>query len=270
MKTVRQLLVTTFLAFGVALPASAVTSHIDYSDLWYNAPAESQAGWGVNVAQQGDVIFATMFIYDQANQPHWYVASNVNATGATTFSGQLFNIGSGTYFGAPWVGISGVAPVGNIAFTFNTPTTGSMTYTINNVQVTKQIVRQSWRVDNLSGRYIGGVVGSGSSGCGQFGVLINGDLTISHAQPNITFSVDFFNNFASNCTFSGQYSQVGSVGSATGSYQCTCANNACPAFSGTFTMSELRNTRNGLNGRITGSHPNCNYNGFVGGYRDVL
>lgn len=270
MKTLCRLAASLLLSLGLALPAAATTFSIDYTDLWYNAPAESQSGWGVNIIQQNEVLFVTLFIYDQANQPHWYVASNVNATSQTTFSGQLFNIANGTYFGAPWVGISGVQTVGNIAFTFNSPTTGSMTYTINNVQVTKNIVRQTWRVDNLSGSYIGGVVGTGSAGCGQFGVLVNGNLEISHSQPNITFVVDFFNQVQSQCRYTGTYNPTGSVGSVNGTYVCTFQNNAFPQLNGTFSMTELRNTRNGLNGRISGAHQNCSYNGYVGGFRDVF
>ena len=75
-------------------PAAAVTTTIDYGDLWYNAPAESQGGWGVNVAQQGDVLFATLFVYGQDAKPHWYVASSVASTAPNAFSGALFDIGS--------------------------------------------------------------------------------------------------------------------------------------------------------------------------------
>ena len=36
----------------------------NYQGLWWNAPAASESGWGINFAHQGDVIFATWFTYD--------------------------------------------------------------------------------------------------------------------------------------------------------------------------------------------------------------
>ena len=49
------------------LPAATQTG-TNYGGLWYNAPAESEAGWGINFAHQGDVIFATWFTYDAERQ----------------------------------------------------------------------------------------------------------------------------------------------------------------------------------------------------------
>ena len=85
---------------GFAACASATTTTIDYGDLWYNAPAESQSGWGVNIAHQGNILFVSLFVYGSDGTPRWYVASDVVPTGAVnTFSGALFNIPTGTFFG---------------------------------------------------------------------------------------------------------------------------------------------------------------------------
>ena len=43
---------------------SDLTLATNYQDLWWNAPAESEAGWGINLTQQGTTIFATWFTYD--------------------------------------------------------------------------------------------------------------------------------------------------------------------------------------------------------------
>src|SRR5688572_1978603 len=167
-------------ATALALPAAAASQTIDFTDLWYNAPAESQSGWGVNVIQQHNTLFVTLFVYGPDNTPRWYVASNVVSTGSNTFSGQLFNVGAGTWFGAPWSGISGVQQVGTITFTFGTATTGTMVYNVDSVQVTKSIVRQTWAAENLTGNYIGGYVGAGSN-CGANGIIVHGELTVTHA-----------------------------------------------------------------------------------------
>ena len=257
-------------ATALAFPAAAATQTTDFTDLWYNAPAESQSGWGVNVIQQHNTLFVTLFVFGPDNTPRWYVASNVASTGSNTFSGQLFNVGAGTWFGAPWTGISGVQQVGNITFTFGTATTGTMVYTINNVQVTKSIVRQTWAGENLTGNYIGGLVGAGPN-CGTNGILVHGDLTVQHAG-NVIMRTDFTNanGQPGTCTYSGTYSQAGSQGQIdNGSYNCTI-NNQSNALVGTFSLSEIKVTRNGFNGRISGSDNGCTYTGFFGGIRDVI
>jgi len=53
-------------AAAFALPALASTHSTDYTDLWY-LPAES--GWGVNVVQQNDIVFATFFVYGPDGTP---------------------------------------------------------------------------------------------------------------------------------------------------------------------------------------------------------
>jgi hypothetical protein len=259
------------LAFlALALPAAATTATIDYGDLWYNSPAESQSGWGVNIAQQGDVLFVTLFIYGQDGKPHWYVASSVASTAANAFSGALFDIGSGTSFAAPWTGITGVRTAGSIAFTFDTATTGSMTYTIDNVQVTKSIVRQTWRSDVLSGTYVGGVTGSGPA-CGATGrIRIPGALVVTHTPPSIAMTLDFTvsTTQSGRCSYSGTYSQTGNVGSiAAGSYHCD-VNGVVNAVTGNFTVDEIRTTRNGFSGRIAVVSPQCDYSGYIGGIKD--
>src|SRR5215472_14736722 len=138
----------TLLA-AVSFPGCATTTVTDYEDIWYNAPAESQSGWGVNIAQQGEVLFATLFVYGSDNTPRWYVSTLQGAGDNFTFRGDLLSVGTGTFFGAPWTGIGNVQIVGTIAFAFASATTGTMTYTVNGTSVTKGIVRQSWHSDVL-------------------------------------------------------------------------------------------------------------------------
>ena len=257
------------LVLTLALPCAAVTSTTDYGDLWYNAPAESQSGWGVNIAHQGDILFATLFVYGQDTRPHWYVASSVSATSGNAFSGQLFDVGSGTYFGAPWTGISGARTVGNIAFTFDSATTGSMTYTVDGVQVTKSIVRQTWRGDVLSGIYVGAVNGFGAT-CGNNGrIRIPGALVVTHTPPSFLMTLDFAVSATQTgrCTYRGNYAQTGSFGTVLGTYSCD-VNGVVNAVTGTITLDEIRATRNGFTGRIAVVSPQCDYAGYFGGVKD--
>ena len=261
----------TLAGLVLAGPAAATTTTTDYGDLWYNAPAESQAGWGVNIAQQGEILFATLFVYGPDGAPHWYVASNVAATAPNTFSGLLFNVASGTYFGNSWAGIGSVQAVGNIAFTFSSATTGTMTYTVNNVQVTKNIVRQSWAGDSLGGTYVGAVTGFGQT-CGPARrVRIPGALVVTHNPPSqaVTMTLDFtVPPNSGRCTYHGTYSQVGSVGSiGAGTYSCD-VDGVVNAVIGNFAVDEIRATRSGWLGRITVVSPNCDYAGYMGGVKD--
>jgi len=38
-------------------------------------------GWGMNIAQQGDTLFATVFVYGSDRRPTWYVASSITYSG---------------------------------------------------------------------------------------------------------------------------------------------------------------------------------------------
>ena len=251
-----------------AIPAARATNTLaDYGDLWYNAPAESEAGWGVNLAQQGDILFATLFVYGQDRLPHWYVASNVSATGPTTFGGPLFNIPTGTWFGAPWAGITPPDVVGNISFAFDSSTHGTMTYNVGPAQVTKAIVRQTWRNDVLTGVYLGGVSGRGVGTCRP---RIPGALNVTHTPPAITMTLDFAVSptQTGRCTYHGTYVQVGSLGRIdAGTYSCD-VNGVVNAVVGNFTVDEIRVTRSGFMGRLAVVSPNCDYNGYLGGVKD--
>src|SRR4051812_38048211 len=89
------------LASSLALAASASTNFsIDYSDVWFTA---AEAGHGVYIVQQGNIMFVTLFVYGGDTLPRWYYASSVTpVNGSTTsFSGTLLR-SQGTSFAAPW------------------------------------------------------------------------------------------------------------------------------------------------------------------------
>ncbi len=72
------------LAIAAALAAASLSSPVasaatvpvnigsQYTDLWWN-PQEN--GWGMNVVQQGETAFITLFVYGPDDKPTWYVAS---------------------------------------------------------------------------------------------------------------------------------------------------------------------------------------------------
>jgi hypothetical protein len=265
--TLRISILALMVAFS--FPAPATTSVTDYEDIWYNAPAESESGWGVNIAQQGEVLFATLFVYGSDNTPRWYAATLQGVGDNVTFRGDLFIVGTGTFFAVPWAGISNIQTVGTMTFAFTSASTGTMTYTVNGATVTKSIVRQSWGSDVLSGTYMGGVSGAGSTCGGNGRVRVPGTLTVTHTPPTIAMTLSF--NVTPNsgvCSYQGTYSQTGNVGTiGGGSYHCD-VNGVANAVTGNFTVDEIRATRNGWVGRITVASPQCNYAGYIGGVKD--
>lgn len=258
------------VTLGFAMPASATTFSTDFTDLWYN-PAES--GWGVNLIQQNNIIFATLFVYGSDNQAHWFVASNLQGAGGNTFSGSLFQTTGPAFFQTFNPNAVTTFPVGNMTITFNTVSTGTLSYSVNGTPVTKQIQRQTWAGENLSGNYLGGLTANGTS-CGNGAtngpVLIFDTLTVTHSGSQVNARVNFFNSSgtASVCNFSGTYGQTGRLGNVTGSFSCTFG--STPGNQGTFTVSQIDAGVNGFNGSFQGSDQFCNYNGFFGGVRDVL
>jgi len=112
----------------------------NFQDLWFN-PGEP--GWGVNIAHQGDIFFATLFTYDASGNGMWLVMPSGQKTSVGAYSGQLFRTRGPAFNASPWV----LPPnpnelVGNMTFSFTDGNTGTLTYTVNGVSVTKSIQRQ--------------------------------------------------------------------------------------------------------------------------------
>jgi hypothetical protein len=268
----RRLLALAAAAFALPAAATSLTPH--YTDLWY-LPAES--GWGVNIIQQHDTMFVTLFVYGPDNQPRWYVASAVRTVGAsqTQFTGTLYST-MGSAFSAPWSPSAlVVTEVGAITFNFTSIGAGTMTYTVNNTPVTKSIQRQTWTNQVLTGNYIGGLTAQATNctgGVSNGPILIADFLQVDHRSPfNPVFRVDFTNAVGQDgvCTFTGNYTQEGRLGRSAGTYSCQIAG-ASNAPVGNFTMTDIEVSMNGITSRFTGTSQNCTWNGFFGGIKDVL
>jgi len=114
----------------------------NYQDLWWNA---QESGWGLNLAHQGDVIFATLFTYDSAGNDLWLVASSMRMQYDGSFSGALFATSGRSFNAAPWVPIASVQ-VGNMTLRFENGNSATLIYSMNGVAVTKSIQRQVFGV----------------------------------------------------------------------------------------------------------------------------
>ncbi len=130
---------------GVGTTASPPASH---EGLWWNSPAGSEAGWGINLAQQGDTIFTSWFTYDLMGKPWWLVMS-ANRTASDTFAGTLFQATGPPFDAVPFppIGSAGGATgaaVGSGTLTFSDANNGLFAYTVNGISQTKAITRETF------------------------------------------------------------------------------------------------------------------------------
>jgi hypothetical protein len=122
---------------GTNTPAS-----VNVQGLWWNAPANSESGWGINLTQQGDVLFATWFTYDTDGTGLWLVMSHGAKTAANTYIGDLYRTTGPAFSATPWSGAVTPQTVGTATFTFTDGNTGTFAYTVNGFTQTKSIVRE--------------------------------------------------------------------------------------------------------------------------------
>jgi hypothetical protein len=114
----------------------------NYEGLWWNSPAESEAGWGINFTHQGNTIFVTWFTYDLAGKARWLVmTSSLTSTGV--YKGTLFQDTGPPFNSVPFnpTQVRGSA-VGTGTLTFTDLNTGTFAYTVNGITQTKSITRQ--------------------------------------------------------------------------------------------------------------------------------
>ncbi|HEX7402751.1 MAG TPA: hypothetical protein VF287_01965, partial [Usitatibacter sp.] len=103
----------------------------------------NESGWGINVVQHGSIVFATLFTYDASGQGKWFVLPRADLNTAGAYSGTLYATTGPAFNASPWVAITSTA-VGTMTFNFTSGNSGSVVYSVNGVQVTKQIQREAF------------------------------------------------------------------------------------------------------------------------------
>jgi len=130
----------SFVVFG----NGTVSGGANYTGLYWNAPADSEPGWGINVAHQGDVVFVTWFTYDTSGRDWWLIMVGTR-TAPGVFSGQLREA-SGPPFDTVPFNPTGADPaqsvVGNATLDFAAAGGAKFTYTVNGTTRTKTIEAQ--------------------------------------------------------------------------------------------------------------------------------
>jgi hypothetical protein len=136
----------TRLVFSSPVPTCAAGAspgaQPNYQDLWWKSPAASESGWGVNLAHQGDTLFATWYTYGADGQPMWLSASNLARSANGTYSGALTRSWGPPFNASPWdpSKVTRMA-AGNVTFAFTDANNGTMTYTVEGVTQSKSITR---------------------------------------------------------------------------------------------------------------------------------
>jgi hypothetical protein len=264
----RNLLAAALLA-AAAAAHGATSFSTDVTDLWWN-PNES--GWGVNLIQQNNVIFATFFVYDTNSRAHWYAASNLtgaaNADGTLTFIGPLYET-QGPYFGGSFDPSAVVRnQVGTAALRFTLPNAGTLSYTVNGTQVVKQITRQTWAVNDATGQYSGWrstrVVAQGGCQPTSGPAILTAFTGIQLAQSTTAFSMRGALGTSGTCQFTGDYSQQGHMGASSGTYTCT------NGLQGTYQLTEIEATLYGFFARYNGTEQGCPITGRLGAVRTTI
>jgi hypothetical protein len=132
--------------FGDVSPATDVqviaAGPPNFEGLWWNAPAGSEPGWGMNIVHQGDTIFATWFTYDLTGKGLW-MAMQATLAAAGTYTGMLFQATGPPFNAVPFnpllvVGTS----VGTGTLTFSDLDTGTFAYTVDGITQSKSITRE--------------------------------------------------------------------------------------------------------------------------------
>lgn len=114
---------------------------LNYTALWWN---EAESGWGINLNHQGNIVFATLFTYDDAGAPMWLVMSRGDRQSDGSYSGTLHRTTGPAFNANPWTAIN-ATEVGTMRLVFGGPNAATLTYSVNGRSVTKAITRQVFK-----------------------------------------------------------------------------------------------------------------------------
>lgn len=229
---------------ALSLPAAAGA----YSDLWWN-PRES--GWGLNLVQQDETAFVTLFLYGPDGRPTWYVASDARITahgagGLPHFHGTLYRT-EGPWHGGPFdpARVRAVA-VGEIDLELHARDRMRVHYAAEGVAGVKELERQSFAAEYVAAWYASQFVlrvtvpGGGPIGVSQY----HGELHLRLQDGAGYMRVD--DHLGRRCEYRGSYRQAGKLISFSGDYTCTAGDS--PA--GRFEIEELEVSAHGLSGSL--------------------
>jgi hypothetical protein len=256
------------MAFASTLPATTAT--VNYTDLWWNSPAGSESGWGVNMTQQGTKLFMTFYVYGQDTKPTWIFAL-LDKTGQTANGQPIFTgytaVATGPWYGGPFSAtpFKPDTTAGSITFVPKDAVSGTLTYDVFGTHVTKSIERETLVNDDLSGNYFG-VMTETITCPGQPAVAddIGFEGAIEHSGTQFQFQWhDVGVQNPSSCTFSGGWTQQGSLARVDGTVACS----GPQAIAGSATLTEVSSSPIAVSARIGASAGGCTITGTLSALR---
>ena len=241
MKAIRRFLAA--LAAAGSLQAAAAPA--DYSDLWWN-PQES--GWGMNIVQQGETSFVTLFVYGPDERPTWYVASNAqvfaeDSSGNPAFRGMLYKTTG------PWQGGAfdpakvGIQIVGDIVIE---PRAGGRLYVeyfAEGVRVGKQVERQNFSQPDFLSNYHGSFrLRQATPGGQPWGTReFAGDVLLHLDGRNVFMRIE---EGGTRCEYRGTRTPSGRFATLAGQYTCSGGE------AGTFEVADFEITQHAISGYL--------------------
>jgi hypothetical protein len=241
MKRILALLATAGLLSG-SLDANAAASN--YSDTWWNP---QEIGTGLQLVQQGETAFVTLYTYGSNGEPLWFVASDAHvyaytSAGRPAFRGTLYRTRGTPFSSAHRNADTQVIPVGEIFLTADADNALAVEYTVNNITVTKQLVRQTFSQPLAPINYVGQFtlrqsLGDGSAPYGTRDFSAEVLLHLNDQGQGVLRTSESIDGL---CDYRGPYKQEGRYGSFSGSYTCQSG------LSGTFDVSNLEFTGQGV------------------------
>jgi hypothetical protein len=132
----------TLPSCATAASAASLAAATNYQDLWWAAPAGSEAGWGINLTHQSDTLFASWFTYDVDHSPMWLVAT-APKTAPGVYTGTLYRTTGPAFNATPFNPNAVVSTaMGSATFSFSDGNNASFAYTVNGVSQVKPITRE--------------------------------------------------------------------------------------------------------------------------------
>ena len=118
--------------------ANPLVTGVLKSATWWKS---DEAGWGLFIFDQGNLLAPAWFTYDVDGEPVWFLAAGAFLQPDGSYVGDLFR-----FTGVPLAQISGIAndpptQVGSVVLRFTGDTALSFQYTVNGVTQTKQMTR---------------------------------------------------------------------------------------------------------------------------------
>jgi len=266
-------LIAVFIFTSATVHASSMSP--DPTGYWYN-PNES--GWGVAIAQQNDVLFVTLLVYDEQKRPAWFVAPAVRDAGNGVFSGPLYRTSGPSFGGSFNPADVGTQVVGALAVRYAVVAVGQasmrLDYTVNGVAVGKTMLRLTWESNapRLPGAYFGGTSLALSpvpqlNGCVPDVPMIfppGSGITIDMVAPS-TIRIIRGEGIDTVSMIAGEYLQSGQLGVIDGGVFRGPV--PSPFRMGDALISNLVVTADGFVGHIQVTKDLCVYEGTIGAIR---